>query len=362
MDLAPPAHPVPPENGDSDPSPPARTVPAAAGEPSPPDPGSRDELTSADTPGRTRPRFEELPPGQPSWPGWVLAVLGFVVALGGLVEVALVTGEQLGASVALGAWITIAGLAASAAGLGWVALASIIRRRSLPPDRYRGPSILVLLAIVIVLGNLGVPVIFLAGGDLSHLSGPGVAALLILLTPASFLIAVVAFSLAPRALEGVRLADGAASGRRLAFGLLIGLAAAFVADLLLIGVSILIKALTGSEPSSEQAVVGLARDLPPVVAVLALVVAAPLAEELFFRVTVLNAWEREYGTTRAVIGSSLLFSLIHLLGGSWLTLVPILPLGFLLGIIYARWRSLPLNFGVHAGFNLLATIALLANR
>jgi membrane protease YdiL (CAAX protease family) len=362
LDQAPPTHPVPPGNGDPD----AGQAPAAelsaGGEPSSLDLGPHGDLTSADAPGRTRPRFEELPPGPPRWPGWVVAALGFVVAVGGLVEVTFITVQQPGASLALGAWITIFGLAATAGGLGWVALAAITRRRVLPPDRYRGPSIFVLLAFVIVLGNLGVPVIFLAGGDLNHLAGPGVAAVLILLTPASFLITVGVFSLVPRALVGVRLTDGAATGRCLGIGVLIGLVAAFAADLLLLGVSFLIKLLTGSEPNGEQAVVNLARDLPPVIAILALVVVAPLAEELFFRVLVLNAWEREYGTTRAVIGSSLLFAFIHLLGGSWLALVAIVPLGFLLGLIYARWRSLPLNLGVHAGFNLLAAIALIANR
>jgi membrane protease YdiL (CAAX protease family) len=362
LDQAPPAHPVPPENGDPDAQQAPATELSAGGEPSSLDLSPHGELTSADAPGRTRPRFEELPPGPPRWPGWVVAALGFIVAIGGLVQVTFVTVQQPGASLALGAWITILGLAATAGGLGWLALAAIIRRRVLPPDRYRGPSIFVLLAFVIVLGNLGVPVIFLAGGDLNHLAGPGVAAVLILLTPASFLIAVGVFSIVPRALVGVRLTDGAATGRRLGIGVLIGLVAAFAADLLLIGVSFLIKLLTGSEPNGEQAVVNLARDLPPVIAILALVVVAPLAEELFFRVLVLNAWEREYGTTRAVIGSSLLFAFIHLLGGSWLALVAIVPLGFLLGLIYARWRSLPLNLGVHAGFNLLAAIALIANR
>jgi membrane protease YdiL (CAAX protease family) len=347
LDQAPPAHPVPPN---------------PEGDPATADELSQTEIAGSDVSGRTRPRFEELPPGPPTWPGWIFAVLALLVTLAGLVVTGLIAYQRPGESLAPGAWLTIVGLLGCAAGCGWVALASIIRRRALPRDRYRGPSIFVMLAIVFALGNLGLPLVLLAGGDLNHLGGALNSTLLILPTPLAFLIAVTLFGLAPRALEGVRLTDGAATASRLAHGVLIGLAVAFLADLLLLGVTLLVKLLTGEEPAGEQAVVGLAQDLPAFAAVVTLVVVAPIAEELFFRVTVINAWEREYGTVRAVIGSSLLFAVIHLVGGTWLALVPILPLGFLLGLIYVRWRSLPLNFGVHAGFNLLATIALLASR
>jgi membrane protease YdiL (CAAX protease family) len=102
--------------------------------------------------------------------------------------------------------------------------------------------------------------------------------------------------------------------------------------------------------------------------VLAIVLVAPVAEELFFRGVVLNAWLREYGERRAVLGSAALFAAIHAdirsvdaLIGSVVQVVPIFGLGIALALICLRTRSLVGPMAMHATFNAISlTLALLA--
>ena len=58
-----------------------------------------------------------------------------------------------GTSPAIALWIGVIGALVLMGGLSWLAVASIIRRRALPADRYRGPSVLVIFAMI----ELGLP-------------------------------------------------------------------------------------------------------------------------------------------------------------------------------------------------------------
>ncbi len=78
----------------------------------------------------------------------------------------------------------------------------------------------------------------------------------------------------------------------------------------------------------------------------------------FFRGIVLNAWERAYGPRRALWGSALLFTLIHVSDGGFLIVPPILVLALVLGVAYQRTRSLPLTIGIHGAFNAVSTVLL----
>jgi membrane protease YdiL (CAAX protease family) len=71
-----------------------------------------------------------------------------------------------------------------------------------------------------------------------------------------------------------------------------------------------------------------------------------------------NAWAREHGALRAVVGSAVLFAAAHVAGGSLLALPPILLLGLILGQAYFVTRSLPLVIAVHATFNCLSLAVL----
>jgi membrane protease YdiL (CAAX protease family) len=113
----------------------------------------------------------------------------------------------------------------------------------------------------------------------------------------------------------------------------------------------------GRPPEAEAAERAIAQ-LDPILVVLAVVVLAPIAEELFFRGIVFNAWLREGGRRWAYIGSAALFAAVHL---SLVTALPIFLLGLALAWVYERRRSLLAPIVMHATVNAISvTIALLA--
>ena len=84
---------------------------------------------------------------------------------------------------------------------------------------------------------------------------------------------------------------------------------------------------------------------------IALVIAAPVLEELIFRGIMLDGLLRIYSPTKAVMVSSLLFGLIHLnpaqfVGGALV--------GCFMGWVYVHTRSVMATILIHASFNLTA--------
>ena len=310
--------------------------------------------------GRTRPQFEELAPGPPIWPAWIAIPIGFLAAIGGdaVAEYLLNQGAN-GKNPGPGLWVGFIGAVVLMGGLTWLAIASIIRRRSLPADRYRGPSIFVLFAMI----ELGLPLLLVpvllefTSGNLDALTSPGALTAQLLLTPLTFLALLALFVALPHALQGVRVWLGAASLRLGLIGFVAGLFIWAVAQVLA-GVLVIILRQLGLNPEGQQEVTSIASQLPLPVAVVTIAIAAPIAEELFFRGFVFNAWEREYGTRSALIGAALLFGLAHVPGGTPLAVVIVLLLGVLLTSVYAWTRNLATTIGIHAAFNLASVLAL----
>lgn len=296
----------------------------------------------------------------PAWPAVLVAIVGFLCLLfgigltgsagiGGIPESAAQTGQTL----------TLVGLGLLLLGLAAAAVRSLSVRRHLPEDRYRGPAILLLFALVLVLGNaLSLPFASqLAGALLGGEALPaGVAILVLVITPVAFLIVTGLFVVLPRALVGLRLTDGPDTLlnflKGLGYGIPMWLAAAVVSAI----VALIYQAVTGEPAVEEQAVVNLIGALPLPLALLAAAILAPLAEELFFRGVAFNAWERERGPRWAVFGSALLFAAVHLLDGAFLVFFPILVVGLVLASAYQRTRSLPTVFGMHAAFNAISLL------
>jgi uncharacterized protein len=100
-------------------------------------------------------------------------------------------------------------------------------------------------------------------------------------------------------------------------------------------------------------------------AVLAIVVLAPLAEELLYRGLLLRSLTRWMGDGPAIVVSSLVFASVHLTGIDWgvsavLVVAALFALALLLGTLAVRDGSLSRPILVHAGFNAVTTaIALL---
>ena len=288
-------------------------------------------------------------------------VVGSVLLIAALVGVALVsTGDVPRSGATTYLWMAGVGAGILLIGLVGLAVRAIRVKRFLPPERYRGPSIFVLLLIVLVAGNVASGAFLLddlgglaSGRRLSSLSGT----ILLLLTPIAFIGAAYLFVLAPRALVGFRLDDGRRTLPRIIAGVMAGAGAWVVVALLSLAVEALARA-TGMQVEGQQMVADLLANVPPPVALVAAAVIVPFGEELFFRGVVMNAWTRDFGPRRALWGSALLFTAIHVPDGGILIVPPILVLALLLGFAYQRTRSLPLVVALHGTFNAVSTVLL----
>ncbi len=88
---------------------------------------------------------------------------------------------------------------------------------------------------------------------------------------------------------------------------------------------------------------------------------APVVEEMLFRGLWLKAILAKHGKMAAVIATSVLFGLAHLLDPSAAFLVPALVLvGFVLAVVTLRKNRLGPAIMIHAGFNLTTFVLLLA--
>jgi uncharacterized protein len=90
------------------------------------------------------------------------------------------------------------------------------------------------------------------------------------------------------------------------------------------------------------------------------VVLAPLTEEIIFRGFVLPSWARSLGWPAAILGTSVLFALMHL-QYDWRGMLAVGMLGVLCAWLRMRSGSLIPPIVAHAGGNLLATIGLVLN-
>ena len=99
---------------------------------------------------------------------------------------------------------------------------------------------------------------------------------------------------------------------------------------------------------------------------------APIAEEVFFRGFALTAWQRSLGPGRAIVRSTILFTLAHVVAiqgtdfSNALALIAVgagsrVPVALALGWLYVRRGSLWAPIGLHATFNaVLLVVAQLA--
>ena len=300
-------------------------------------------------------------PRWPSWPGWLAIAIGALVLVVGLGGLAAVQAGQLRmAQPEILAWGALAGGILLGSGLAWLALRGVMVRRGLSPVRYRGPSVFVLLFLAVFASTAAVlpfsadaSVLVLGRGQMSQLG-----ALVLLTSTQVALLAVTAlFVLLPDALHGLSLVGRSGLARSVGIGLGFGLVAWVGATLASVLAAWLLTSVgIAPEPQAAEQALSI---VDPVIAVPAVVIVAPVAEELFFRGVVFNAWLREHGYRRALFGSAALFALIH---GSLLALLPIFLLGIGLALVYVRSRSLLATMVMHATVNGISVALALAFR
>lgn len=285
----------------------------------------------------------------PSWPGRLLLIVGAVVALGALGAGTMAMAGTLEADPATLAWIALAGAVVFSAGLVYLAVRQIRVRRHLAPERYRGPSVLILVGLVLVIAAVltapfaeDAAALVLGDGDLSFLG----ALALLTSTQIGLLLVSWLFVFRPNALAGLPALPGRDPGGAIRAGLGWGVVAWIGASLVSYAVYFVFDVI-GLETDPQAAEQALAT-IEPWLAVLAIVILAPIAEELFFRGVVFNAFLREGGRRWAFVGSSALFAVIHL---SLVALIPIFLLGLALAWVYERTNNLLAPIAMHIVVN-----------
>jgi len=286
----------------------------------------------------------------PAWPGPVLTIFGFALGAGGAVGLGLIAERAVRAQAqpAL-TGIAAVGVVMLLVGLVYELIRQLRKRRPLSPDRYRGPAVVLLLALAFVLGSIvQIPFTADALALLSDEGGVTLVGSIVLLT--SLQVALVGvtwlFVVRPRAIAFAMPLLGTVRLRALGAGMGWGVLAWIVASAVTFLMVLLLERV-GVPPvpgPAEQAIDA----LEPWIVVPAIVVVAPIAEELFFRGVAFNAWLRERGRRFAYIGSAALFATIHV---SLVSLLPIFLLGLALAWVYRRTGSLLAPIAMHATVN-----------
>jgi len=285
----------------------------------------------------------------PRWPGPLLGIGGALLAVGGPTAASMGSAGQVEVDLSVVGPLVLLGAVLFVAGLVYSAVRQIRVRSFLPPERYRGPSVLIMLVLVFVAATVAkapfssdIAALILGDGELSLLG----ATVILVSTQVALLLVTWLFVHLPRALAALPSFPGPDAPRALRLGFGWGLVAWLGSTLLIALVAALLtEAGMPPEPQTAERAIGL---LDPVLVVLAVVVLAPIAEEVFFRGVVFNAWLRESGRRFAFVGSALLFAVIHF---SLVSLVPIFLLGLALAWVYDRTGNLLAPIAMHATVN-----------
>jgi len=286
----------------------------------------------------------------PRWPGPVLIVLGAILGIGALTTGALAVDGQIAVDdPALFGWLALVGAVLFVAGLLYVAVRQLRVRRYLPPERYRGPGVLVLVVLVFALVSIitapfgaDAAALLMGEGELTFLG----ASVLLVATQIGLLLVSWFLVFRPGALAALPSLPGRDPGGAIRAGLGWGIVAWVGATAASAGVVWVLESLgIDAEPQAAERAIQI---LDPWLVILAVVILAPIAEEVFFRGVVFNAWLREGGRRWAFIGSSALFALIH---ASVVALLPIFLLGLALAWTYQRTGNLLAPIAMHAMVN-----------
>jgi membrane protease YdiL (CAAX protease family) len=304
--------------------------------------------------------------GRPVPSLYLLAWLLTVGGLGALLFVAQAGPSSGGSFVALVATVSL--------GLGLAAAAGyqLVARADRHPDRYRGPSPLILFGLVLVASTLlsaGLAVVGLL--DIDH--PVGFLASLVAVA-GTYLVVIWLFVVRGGAL---RWADMGWPARGMPFRALLRDVGEAMLVMLPVTIGVLVWAgllamllgVTAPEtlPDATNGVEALAL-------VLAAAVVAPIGEEAFFRGFALTAWWRDLGPRAALVRSALFFAIVHILNiqvapdeagrglaQALLSFLVILPLGLVLGWLFQR-RGIVASITGHVTYNgiLLVLVAIAA--
>lgn len=286
--------------------------------------------------------------------GWFATCLGGIAAFVGL----------LAGQTAAGAVLFVAGLAVLLAGLLLLGGAQALERR-VAGFAYAGPSPILVFAASVVGLYLAVVVVATPLGVLGvSIEGPALALLGVVLQAVVVVAILRVLVVGPGALSwgemGLRVSLPAAV-RDLAWGAVLATPVIVVTAVVVAGLVTIVGSTPESPLPPTGSSVGLAINL------LAGAIIAPVYEELLFRGFATTAWARVVTPAAAIVRTSVLFALAHVLtqgGGSFAEALGIvvvataarLPVALALGWVFLRRGSLWAAIGLHAAFNAILLV------
>lgn len=133
------------------------------------------------------------------------------------------------------------------------------------------------------------------------------------------------------------------------------------------GVGFVVSALVGLEDEEAANNTGFLNDAEGTpwlfVFIFAVVVGAPVVEEIYFRGLCLRAIEKRFGIVAAVIGSTFIFTLPHFIGGGWKGTAVLFSVigvvGAVLGVLVAKLDRLGPAIIAHMVFNTVGVLGAL---
>jgi membrane protease YdiL (CAAX protease family) len=302
--------------------------------------------------------------GRPVPSLYLLAWLLTVGGLGALLFVAQAPPSPGSSVVAFGALIALGLGLASAAGY------QLVARADRHPDRYRGPSPLLVFGLVLVVSTLVSA--GLAAGGLVDVDRPVGFLTGLVAVAGAYLLVIWLFVVRGGALSWTEMGWPARRAglrpvlRDMGVAIAVMLPVTF-GVLLWGGLLATLLGVSAPEtlPRAQDSIEALA-------VVVAAAVVAPIGEEAFFRGFTLSAWLRDLGERGAMVRSAVFFALVHILNiqvepgeagrgvaQALLSFLVILPLGYVLGWLLLR-RGMVGAIAGHVTYNgiLLALLAL----
>ena len=220
------------------------------------------------------------------------------------------------------------------------------------------PAILAGLALPLVLWGASLAITIAEGtaADLSNSEVITSLILTILILDGIFLAVPALFSLGRYRLgwEGLGF-RGFDSGK---FWMAVVAAAGAWGAVIVYGLVLVLIFGEGAAPEQDVEELFSSKAVLPVVGV-AVVLAAPLAEEVFFRGFVFTGLIRLLGVGGAIVASGLLFAMFHVTGpDSAGLIIPFTPIGMLFAWLYYKTGTIWTSIAAHLVFNLVSFILL----
>jgi membrane protease YdiL (CAAX protease family) len=341
---------------DASPTPDLPSPPTEPGAPGPAAPGTSDPPDAGTAVATSRSLFALEGRAAPGLygAGWLLAVVGLMLLFVALAS----SGGGLATYL-----LAVAGLLALSLGLVAAAGAQGLQRTADAVAGYAGPSPFLVLAAALSTSLL-VSAVLSATGVFDD--NDSLALLVSLLVTGGAYVALIALLVVGAgaltwAQMGIRRPTVPALVGDIGWGLLLGIVALFATSF----VAAILVGILGVEPVGTVPVPESAADR--FLNLLAAVVIAPVAEEIFFRGFATTAWVRRMAPGRAILRGALLFALVHVLtiGGAdaseavriaVVAFVARIPVAWLLGWVFVRRDSLWAAIALHATFNGVALL------